>query len=741
MRSILMTGFALGLGAACSVSERALAQTSGTQAIGAASENAPSASAAPQPGPERILVQGEAPYASTAQFHASTAQLGPLGPTSILTAPVSVTVLTQDLLVNQQVRTLNDALRYLPSVEVRDQQGLEVSRPQSLGFQGSITENTRLDGLNVIGTTAIPVENLDSIQVLNGLGGALFGPETPAGVFDYILKRPTDQPLERLVGSFASDGLFTTEGDVGGRVGHDGWLGYRVDLVHGEGESWTDGSFADRTLGSADLDIHVDPDTVIQVDGSHYEDSGTGLPGSIVYDGASTSSTNRSTILPEAPDPTERGLGQPGAGTDLVTDTGLVKIIHDFGSNWRLELGGLYQDAQRHLHGITNTLTDNKGDYTTTKNFTAVPHFTDGSNEASLNGHVTIAGLRNDLDFGTNGVINNQYNYRSSIVSTLGKSTLADPAIFRYVPIPSGGSQYLAGVLRQQSIIEGDTVHFDRHWAIQAVFSESFLNSASYSTKDAVTSRGDANGVFSPTVSGIWTPTSQVTAYFTYASSVEESDQAPTTAINANAFLAPYHDEMFQTGVKYAPVTNLLLTADAFRMTRPYAATLTDNIFQVIGNQRDQGFEFFAQGNLLPALSVIGGATYIDARLLDSGNPATAGGMIVGVPRWKSDVTLDWHPAFLHGVALTGSAHYESARAATDTNNSFAPQYATLDVGVRYATRLLRHAVIARLGAINVTDTRYYSSIADGNIVGSPGANTAYLGAPRTVLASLEFDL
>jgi iron complex outermembrane recepter protein len=728
MRSIpkRSSGAALGLAAALAAPGHAGAQTTGT----AAGRD-----------PESITVLGEPPYASVAQFHTSTAQLGPLGRTSILTAPVSVDVLPQDLLVNQQLRTLNDALRDLPSVEVRDQQGLEVSRPQSLGFQGSITENTRLDGLNVIGTTAIPVENLDSIQVLNGLGGALFGPETPAGVFDYTLKRPTDRPLARLVGSFDSDGLFTAEADAGDRVGAGGWLGYRVDLVHGEGESWAASSFADRTLGSADLDIHVDPATVIQVDGSHYEDSGTGLPGSIVYDGASTSASNRSTILPPAPDPTERGLGQPGAGTDLVTDTGLVKIIHDFGSDWRLEMGGLYQDAQRHLYGITNTLADNLGDDTVTKNFTAVPHFTDGSNEASLNGHLMIAGLRNDLDLGTNGFINNQYNDRNSIVSTLGKSNLAAPAIFPYVPLPNGGSQYLAGVLRQQSIVEGDTLHVDRHWAIQAVFSESFLRSASYSTKDAVTSRGDANGVFSPTVSGIWTPTSQVTAYFTYASSVEESDQAPTTAINANAFLAPYHDEMFQTGVKYAPVTNLLLTADAFRMSRPYATTLTDNIFQVIGEQRDQGFEFFVQGNLLPSLSVLGGATYIDARLLNSGNPATNGGMIVGVPRWKSDVTLDWHPAFLHGVALTGSAHYESARAATDTNNSFAPQYATLDVGVRYATRLFRHGMVTRLGAVNVTDTRYYSSIADGNIVGSPGANTAYLGAPRTVLASLELDL
>ncbi len=348
----------------------------------------------------------------------------------------------------------------------------------------------------------------------------------------------SERPTRRSLASsavFASDGLFTTEADVGGRVGSDGWLGYRIDLVHGEGESFVDDSFADRTLGSADLDIHLDPDTVIQVDGSHYEDSGYGLPGGIVYDGASTSSASKSTILPAAPDPTQRGLGQPEAGTNLITDTGLVKIIHNYGSDWRLELGGLYQDAQRNLFGITNTLTDNQGNYTTTKNFTAIPHFTDGGNEASLNGHVTISGMRNDLTLGTNGFINDQYNSRNSILTTFGNSNLADPAIFGYVPIPSHGSQYLAGDLFQQSIIDGDTLHFDSHWAIQAVFSESFLRSASYSAKDAVTSTGDANGAFSPTVSGIWTPTSKVTAYFTYASSVEESDQAPTTAINANA--------------------------------------------------------------------------------------------------------------------------------------------------------------------------------------------------------------
>jgi len=41
---------------------------------------------------------------------------------------------------------------------------------------------------------------------------------------------------------------------------------------------------------------------------------------------------------------------------------------------------------------------------------------------------------------------------------------------------------------------------------------------------------------------------------------------------------------------------------------------------------------------------------------------------------------------------------------------------------------------------LNVGNTFYYSSVADGNIVGSPGANTAYLAPPRTYLASIKMD-
>ena len=669
-------------------------------------------------------------YAAPPQYDTPIATLGPLGDQPILDAPQSVTVIPEDLVVNQQTRNVNDTLRFLPSVEIRDQQGFEISRPQSRGFQSSIASNTRLDGLNIIGTTEVPAENLAGIEVLNGPSGALFGPETPAGVFDYILKRPTDTPLLRYVEGFDSDGVFTEQADVGGRGGPDDKLGVRLNLLHGQGEAYVEGSHVDRTLASIDLDYHLDAKTVIEADYSHYSSDATGLPGSFVYDGAS-SGASKSTLLPAAVDPSRVGYGQPGAGTDISTETALGKIKHSFNSDWSFEIGGLYQNAIRGLYGITNTLTDDKGDFTVIKNFTAVPQFTIGSNSAALNGHIRLFGLLNDVSIGTNGFINGQYSHKTSIAVTLtGKNqtlNLADPMVLPTLPTPQSGGLYESSRVFEQSLVFGDTLHLTDQLAVQGVVSTSFLHSHSYAATGALTSQDKSDGVTSPTISLIYKPLPALSFHATYASSLEQGDQAPANVTNANQILAPYRDDLYELGAKYALTGDLLLTLDAFRMTRPFATTPLTT-FEVVGEQRNNGVEAFVQGEITRDLSLFGGITYIDARLQDTGVATTANKLIVGVPTVKSDLVFDYHPAFARGAAATLTVNYEDRRAATNTNNSFAPSYVTIDPGVRYSLGLFGHHATARFQAINVTDTHYYISIADGAIVGSPGANTAYLG-------------
>ncbi len=699
-------------------------------ALGAAATAA--AQSGPAPGKFGGVVVNGKRSADQPVYTVQDADLGPLGVRPILDTPISVTTVPEDLIINLQARSVNDTLRYLPSVQIRNQQGFEVSRPQSRGFQGSIVQDTRLDGLNIIGTTAMASEGLAGVQVLNGLTGALYGPQPPAGVFNYQLKRPTEFPLARLVGSFDSDGILTEQADVGNRFGA---LGLRLNVLHGQGKSYVSASHVDRTLLSGDVDIHLGDHTVIELDASHYSTNITGLPGSIVYFGG------KSTFLPPAIDPTRPGYGQPGAGADLITNTRLAKIRHDFGNGWSLKAGVLYMDARRNLFGITNTLTNDAGDYTVTKNFTAVPHFTIASDMISLNGHVQLAGLVNDVTLGTNGFTNGQNSYRNSIAVVLGSSNLANPAILPTKPTPATGGEYLSGRLRVQSIIVGDTLHLTRQWAIAGTLSSSFLASKSWSSAGAITSSDSENGVLSPTVSLTYKPIARVTLYATYANNVEQGETAPAGTKNVGQILSPYRDTGYEAGLKFALTPDFLVTADGFRMTRPLAQTVApSNIFQVIGTQRNWGAELFGQGALGPSLSLLGGVTYIDARLVGSSLPGTNDKRVVGVPHFKGDIVADLHPAQLWGLALTGAFHFESDRAATNTNTSFAPSYSTADLGVRYSSPGWNHRFTARLQVLNVGDTRYYSSVADGNIVGSAGANTAYSGVPRTVMASLEAD-
>jgi iron complex outermembrane receptor protein len=679
--------------------------------------------------------------ATNPQYNTGTVSLGPLGNRKLLDTPFSVTAIPQDLIENLQLKTVTDTLRYLPSVEIRNQQGFEVARPQSRGFQGSVVQATRLDGLNIIGTTAIPAENLSSIQVLNGLAGSLYGPATPAGVFNYVLKRPTDVPYASYTQGFDSNSVFTENIDVGGRT-PDGKVGYRFNVVHGEGESYVPESSTNRTLASGALDFHINDRTVVETNFSHYETNITGLPGSIVYFGSP-----KFPVLPAAVDPTRLGYGQPGAGTDLITNTGLVKIKHEINNDWNFEIGGLYQDAVRNLFGITNTLNDNLGNYSVVKNFNAVPHFTIASNTASLNGKFDLFGFRNEVTIGTNGFFNGQYSYVNSIAQNLGSSNLADPTVFPIPPLPNNGGQFKSAILSNQTIITADTFHFNDQWAVQNVVSTSFLHSESYSSTGVLTSQNSTDGVVSPTVSLIYKPFAKITAYATWANSVEQGEQAPAGTTNVNQFLAPYKDQEYEVGVKYAVTPGLLATFALFNMTRPLASNVVSptnpalQTFEVVGTQRNNGAELFLQGQVYQDLSVFGGVSYIDARLVNTGVAATNGRLVVGVPLFKTDVALDYHPAAWQGFALTGGVHAEGERAATNLNNSYAPPYATFDLGVRASRTFDKHIVTARFQVLNVGNVFYYSSIADGNIVGSPGANTAYLGTPRTYMLSLQMTL
>jgi Fe(3+) dicitrate transport protein len=144
----------------------------------------------------------------------------------LATIPGSAHVLDQSVLEASRVFTINEAIRKVPGIYARDEEGFGL-RP-NFGVRGlNPTRSGKVllleDGLPLAyapyGDNASyyhpPVDRFERIEVLKGSGQVLFGPQTIGGVINYITPRPSDD----LSGTLAFHGGNRGYGELHAQVG------------------------------------------------------------------------------------------------------------------------------------------------------------------------------------------------------------------------------------------------------------------------------------------------------------------------------------------------------------------------------------------------------------------------------------------------------------------------------------------------------------------------------------------
>jgi Fe(3+) dicitrate transport protein len=112
-------------------------------------------------------------------------------------------IIDRDALESTRVFTVNEALRKVPGINVRDEEGFGL-RP-NIGIRGlNPTRSTKVtlleDGIPLAyapyGDNASyyhpPIERFERVEVLRGAGQTLYGPQTIGGVINYITPNPTE---------------------------------------------------------------------------------------------------------------------------------------------------------------------------------------------------------------------------------------------------------------------------------------------------------------------------------------------------------------------------------------------------------------------------------------------------------------------------------------------------------------------------------------------------------------------
>lgn len=663
--------------------------------------------------------------------------LGPLGARSVLDLPFSAETVPQDLIENQQVDANWQLLKYLPSTQIEYRGGQEIGRPQSRGFQADLLGNTRIDGFAVQSHIPQPIELTDHLDVVNGLAATLYGPMNPAGVFNYVLKRPTEENRIRAGIAFQSDGNLTERIDAGGRFGSDAMFGYRFNLAHTDGETYNDRTNLRREVAGMALDARLTPSTLLEVNAARYIYDQSGYPSSFALPAGTASR------LPSAPDAAKAAYGQDWASSEVRTNYYGARLTQQLGADWSVSGGLMRQDVTRIMRSASNALSASGNSYTVGNSETFL-HAETTSNQLYLNGKADTFGIGHTLAVGTNGYYAPSFSSRNAVFAPpLTGATgcgVYDPASCQ-VGLSSawgtdGGFYRTGASSTYQSLTVSDTVAFTEQWSVMGTLANGWIENR---TAAGVTKTISNAPSFS--VGPMFKPAPNQTIWASYAESVLPGESIPAGNVNAGDFLDPYSAKQWELGYKVA-LSGIDLGVTAFRIMRP-TVYASGGVYQEQGEQKNNGIEVMSKGKLTDDITVFGGATWLDTRVTGTRNAATEGQRAVGVPAWQANLLTEYTlpRSLVPDTVASLNLHYTGKRAANSANTAWADGYNTVDIGLRYTGEMVGRKIAARVGVTNLFDQQYWASIFPGSINGNTTAgSTAHMGEPRTVRASVTMD-
>jgi Fe(3+) dicitrate transport protein len=197
------------------------------------------------------------------------------------TIPGTANVLSSEILTSSRVLTVNEALRKVPGIFTRDEEGLGL-RP-NLGVRGlNPTRSSKVllleDGIPLTyapyGDNATyyhpPVERFERIEILKGSGQIAYGPHTVGAVINYITPAVPTELDGRLIASVGNHDFREIHGQVGNTYGDTGFI------AHGMYKT-TDGARENMNFDVADLNVKVvhriSERQAITVRGNFYDES------------------------------------------------------------------------------------------------------------------------------------------------------------------------------------------------------------------------------------------------------------------------------------------------------------------------------------------------------------------------------------------------------------------------------------------------------------------------------------
>ncbi|MEH2180226.1 TonB-dependent siderophore receptor [Nostoc sp.] len=641
--------------------------------------------------------------------------------------PQSIQVVSQQVIKDQQVTRLEEALQNVSSVTFRgNTQGRgEVFSIRGFGSPFSPTPVLR-DGFRTYSFYQgfSEVGSLERVEVLKGPASILYGDIQPGGLINLVSKQPLSQPFYETELQIGSQELVRPRFDISGPLTTDGSLLYRLNGLYQHSTSFRDFTTdRDRFFIAPALSWKIDQNTDLSVSLDYIHDKGPadqGLP----------ALGNR-----VAPIPYNRVINDPD---DNITNEYLTtgySFEHRFSDSWKIRntFRYIYSSYNYNVAAVPLSIDDTTG---IENRVFATQDSTERSYSLQTNvqGKFNTGAVKHTFLFGVD------FNHSDQSLNGYGDFfTLVPLDIFNpvYTPKPNVETFPLVSGTQENDnrlgIYLQDQFYLLKNLIVLAGLRYDTITQKSTTAAALFSSAGEStqdNDAVTPRVGIVYQPIKELSLYASYSQSF-----TPNSATTVSGTpLEPERGEGYEVGVKTDLLNSkLFATLAYFDITkRNVAATDPNNpLFSIAtGKQQSNGVELDITGEILPGWKAIANYAYINARVTDDTDSALVGSQLPGIPFHSAGLwtTYQLQSGNLKGLGFGIGFNYVGERQGGLPNSFRVDSYFVPNAAIFYQRDNLRFAVNFK----NLFDVDYIRTASTGR------ANGIEPGEPFTVIGSVS---
>lgn len=637
--------------------------------------------------------------------------------------PQTVSVVTQQQIQEQNLQSLDEAMKRTPGVMVLQS---DADRVQYYA-RGFPISSMVVDGLPVVmnsdmsstaGTNAPSLAMYDRVEVLDGPAGLYGGFGSVGGVISLVRKRAPSEFSTQLSTTMGTRDNFAGQADIGGPLNDAGTLRGRFVASAQRKDLEPDSTWRKDQSYYGTLEADLAPGTLLRTGVSYSQrDSNVGWADKVPLYGDLTLAGGRSDFF-----------GAPWNHDRYANTNVFASLEHKLAQDWKVTLAGSFDhNTARVLSGETFGSVDKATNEATFGTTNTDYYENNQSYDLNLTGKYALLGRQHDLVIGAN--YSRMYNYGTSYYGTddLFNFQTVNIKDYSYAkPTWSGLPEHTSkgAVEQSQYGIYGNT----RYHLTDALTAIVGARVSWWDTryKQDATYNPFNNQSSSDTYKKKVTPYAGLIADIDDAHSVYASYstifQPQALRTPSGELLKPMEGEQYEVGVKGSYLDGRLQTSAAlYQVTQTNRALPTDDTsqyFEAAGKARSRGLDLRASGQITPGWTVTAGYTYNDSKLLDEASLDTSASAFSQIaPRHLFRVWSNYRlPGDLSRWEVGGGINATS-KLYGGTNDAKITQGGFYTADARLAYKIDEHMTVA-LNATNLFDRRYITPMTQGALFG-----------------------